>query len=377
MTQTAIEWTDKVWNPIAGCSVVSPGCTNCYAMRMAARIQRMGGTAAKKYAGTTMDSKAGAVWTGRINFDTEALRAPFGWKKPARVFVNSMADLFHDDVTDEQIDKVFAVMALNPRHTFQVLTKRAKRMRAYMLERWQGTPAQTICGIHVPAGGPTGRMVRVEEACQPYLDRYKLVDPDDDALWTDDSNCKAMQWGWPLPNVWLGVSVEDQRRADERIPDLLATPAAVRWISAEPLLGPLDLSAIKIPLHGESFQIINALHHKDSLNLGREQPAIDWVVAGGESGPGARPCHPDWVRTLRDQCASTNVAFFFKQWGRWRPLIAADTRRDWLIVYANGERDIPDDRSPDESAGECAMLPCGKRGAGAELDGREHREWPA
>ncbi|HZQ01376.1 MAG TPA: phage Gp37/Gp68 family protein [Reyranella sp.] len=275
---TRIEWTDATWNPTVGCSIVSPGCTNCYAMKMAHRIA---GTF-PHYAGLTMRTKAGAVWTGKVaEARADVLLKPLRWKSPRRIFVNSMSDLFHEDLPDAAIDKVFAVMALCPQHTFQVLTKRAERMRKYFAD--------------------ADRFWKVTH----HLDVTGLV--------------------WPLPNVWLGVSAERQIEAEERIPHLAMTPAAKRFISAEPLLGPVHLA-------------------------GADLHCLDWVIAGGESGPRARPAHPDWIRGLRDQCARAGVPFFFKQWGEW--------------VFNEACEPEPFER-------------LGKKAAGAMLDGREHREWPA
>ena len=196
-----IEWTEATWNPITGCSVVSSGCRHCYAMKLAGtRLQHH-----PSRAGLTVDTSAGPVWNGQVRFNEQWIQQPLQWRRPRKIFVCAHGDLFHENVPDEWIDRVFAVMALAPHHTFQVLTKRAARMQTYLQAR--GLPsrldqqARSICG-----------------------DRGLPKAP-----------------GYPLPNVWLGVSVEDQYAADERIPLLLQTPAAVRWISAEPLLGPVDL----------------------------------------------------------------------------------------------------------------------------------------
>jgi protein gp37 len=238
-TKNGISWTDKTWNPVVGCSIVSPACTNCYAMAQAARIQRMTG-GNTHYAGTTREVNGKPVWTGKlVQAPDHILTAPLRWRRPSRVFVNSMSDLFHDDMPEEWIDTVFAIMARAQHHTFQVLTKRPVRMRRYMSH--------------------AGRHHRV----------------------------------WPPPNVWLGVTAEDQAHANERIPDLLVTPAAVRFVSAEPLLGPVSFGGM--------------LRH------------LDWIIVGGESGRGARPMHPDWVRAIREQCSEAGVAFHFKQWGSWAP----------------------------------------------------------
>lgn len=381
---SAIEWTDATWNPVTGCSVVSPGCTNCYAMKLAGtRLQHH-----PSRAGLTRETKAGPVWTGEVRFNEQWLTQPIEWKAPRRIFVCAHGDLFHEAVPDDWIDQVFAIMALSPRHTFQVLTKRPDRIRAYMNEKWQGTPAQVIAGLSIPAGGPTGRMVRVKEACEPLLDRFKLADPDRNELWTEAGKCKAMQWGWPLPNVWLGVSVEDQTRADERIPDLLRTPAAKRFLSCEPLLGPINLERIQCPVETpaddvsqgwkfDALQTGDYCEFQDSLGVwaGGDGPnrstRIDWVICGGESGPGARPMHPDWARQLRDQCQDAGVPFFFKQWGEFQPASYGifghamhwqDQPGRWVDGLGNIDRHT--------------MVRVGKKVAGALLDRREWREMP-
>lgn len=223
-SRSSIEWTEVTWNPIAGCTVLSPGCTNCYAMRMAARLAAMG---QEKYQGTTRKSGGRAKWTGRINVADAALDEPRTWKAGRLVFVNSMSDLFHEDVPTAVIQRVFTTMSATPQHTFQVLTKRADRL----LELSPELP-------------------------------------------------------WPR-NVWMGVSVENADYA-WRIDRLRRTGATTRFLSLEPLLGPLD-----------------------DLDLA----GIDWVIVGGESGPGARPMDQDWVRSIRDQCVAAGVAFHFKQWG--------------------------------------------------------------
>ncbi|KRE02568.1 hypothetical protein ASE61_14910 [Bosea sp. Root670] len=352
MAETSIEWTERTWNPIVGCSIVSPGCTNCYAMGMADRFKHVyrgrkwAGAAAQ---GMTRRVNGKAIWTGQLTLAPDhILTEPLRRKRPTTYFVNSMGDLFHEDTPEDWIDRVFAVMALTPHHTYQVLTKRGARMREYMLEQWQGTPARTVSLGHgetlsIPAGGPTGRRVRVEEACERYLEQFGLVDTTKDHLWTEEGNCKAMQWQWPLPNVWLGVSTEDQKRADERIPELLATPAAVRFVSAEPLLGPIDFRDITIPQEVGTWQV-NALEcdcpAEEDTELGGAK--LDWIIVGGESGPGARPMHPDWPRQIRDQCAAAGTAFFFKQWGNWFPLVDRDKDDpDWRLDYS---RRYSDDR---------------------------------
>jgi len=274
-----IEWTDRTWNPIVGCSVVSPGCTNCYAMKQAARLLDKPGS---HYEGTTEPSKGGQVWTGKVARAPEkTLAAPLHWRKPCRVFVNSMGDLFHEDVPDEWIDRVFAVMALAPQHTFQILTKRANRMREYA-ERADES-LQELDGL-CTSGGIAAKEVHRG------------------ARWWQNKKSVPR---WPLPNVWLGVSAEDQARADERIPLLLDTPAAVRFISYEPALGPVRLQ----------WSWIDRISHRQE---GIEDPSdgyLDQIIVGGESGSAARPCDIDWVRSIINQCKAAGVAVFVKQLG--------------------------------------------------------------
>lgn len=390
---SSIEWTESTWNPVAGCSVLSPGCTHCYAMGMAARIEKMMAATGKPtpYAGLTQPGKAGPVWNGRMAVaPDETLTQPLRWKRARRIFVNSMSDLFHEGVADETIDRIFAVMALCPQHTFQVLTKRAKRMRAYFAERWQGTPAQRFkvgdTVIDMPAGGETGRFHQVEHACEDIFRLMPaLVDTDNDSLWDDKGSLKLRQFKWPLPNVWLGVSTEDQARADERIPHLLATPAAKRFISAEPLLGTIDLKRIQVEGHG--WQDVLAGWRDCDDYPGREE-RLDWVIAGGESGPRARPMHPDWARSLRDQCAAAGVPFFFKQWGEWgpidrHPMTVAHAIADDGTLYRMSDLSYPDGprrgeaiRANHDHAHLHTIYRVGKKAAGAELDGKLHREFP-
>lgn len=307
---THIEWTDATWNPVTGCSVVSPGCTNCYAMKLAGT--RLRDHPSRK--GLTAPSKAGPVWNGKVRFNADWLDQPLRWAKPRRIFVCAHGDLFHEDVPDAVIDQVFAVMALAPRHTFQVLTKRAARMRAYV-----GDPA-TMRRIYELV---CDRVV-VEELA------VVLIAPgSDERLVPAGPRIHLDQW--PLPNVWLGVSVEDQARADERVPELLATPAAVRFVSLEPMLGPVDLhiawlgeSALEGECWGDCLWCKKGGPPMHNCQLGRQSEAsfdkgrsgLDWVILGGESGPGSRPMHPDWARQVRDDCAAAGVAFFLKQWGR-------------------------------------------------------------
>ncbi len=316
MSRTKIEWADAVWNPVTGCTKVSEGCRHCYAER---QVQRFGDRV----------HPDGGHDFRRVMMHCSKLDQPLHWRKPRRVFVCSMGDLFHDDVSDEFIAAVFGVMAASPQHTFMVLTKRPERMHAY-----------------------AARL----DALMPHLQD------------TDERTLGDTRWGsgvhfpdFPLSNVWLGVSTENQAAADERIPLLLQTPAAVRFVSCEPMLGPVDVSKWLRP---------RSAPHKDGYG-GDHAPGftsdlrvLDWVICGGESGPGARPMHPDWARSLRDQCAAAQVPFFFKQWGEWAPNCLCDKKR-------------PCRTTPRPEPGHLGcMFRCGKKAAGRELDGRTHDEIP-
>lgn len=359
-----IEWTDATWNPIVGCSIKSPGCANCYAMPMAKRIEAMfaGTTGAPQYRDLTKTVKGKAVFTGKVALAPDhILTQPLRWKRGRKIFVNSMGDLFHENVPDEWIDKVFAVMALCPQHTFQVLTKRAERMRKYLATSFDDGKSFDRVVIemmrYTDAGYPC-RRESYERHGMPYRAPRSAAD-----------------W-WPLPNVWLGVSTERQQEADERIPHLLATPAAVRFISAEPLLGPIDLYSLR---HSpdDYWPRWDAL--KGFKSNHKHTAKLDWVIVGGESGSGARPMHPDWVRSLRDQCDAADVPFFFKQWGEyrsWQPgdcgdvkhISARDGRCGLNPGFVDGERSPRSDTTP--------VARIGKKSAGRLLDGKEHNEFP-
>ncbi|MFP2963359.1 DUF5131 family protein [Myxococcus sp. 1LA] len=375
MAETAIEWTDHVWNVTKGCSRKSPGCGGgtpgprkggCYAERMAIRLAGPG----QPYEGLVESTPAGPRWTGKVVLDEELLDAPLRWRRPRRVFVNSMSDLFHESLSFEAIDRVFATMRLAERHTFQVLTKRADRMREYV--EW-ARARSLVEGLEVVPGRP-------------------------------------ITWERAHANVWLGVSVEDQRRADERIPHLLATPAAVRFLSCEPLLGPVDLSRW-LPRaryylarcarcgHTASSEFFGELRNHDDADvecpicghlLQDEVPGISWCIVGGESGPGARPMHPIWARRLRDQCVAAGVPYFFKQWGAWKPCCTM-TEAETEALYVPLPAGVPDDSprrckvasvsftpEPMPVGGEVhTLFELGKKRAGRVLDGRTWDEFPA
>ena len=249
--KTRIAWTDSSWNPIRGCTAVSAGCENCYAQRVAHRFSGPG----QPYEGLTRATAHGPKWTGEVRLVPEMLEQPLKWRKPRRIFVNSMSDLFHEWVTDDFIDDVFDVMRRAERHTFQVLTKRPERMRDYMLN------------------SPN-----------------------------------------PPPNVWLGVSVENEAAAEKRIHHLVNTPAAVRFLSVEPLLGPVRLDAVQDDELGALWNVLDGM-------------GIGWVIVGGESGPNARPCDIDWIRSIVAQCKSAGVPVFVKQLGA-KPYLGSEPSGD-------------------------------------------------
>jgi protein gp37 len=260
-TNTTIEWCDYTWNFIRGCRVVSAGCDNCYAQRLALRFSGEGGS----YEGLARMVNGKPRWTGKLKVVEKDLSAPLKWKKPGRVFVNSMSDLFYEEVEPLLVARAFNLMAKCPHLDFQILTKRPQRM------------------------------LQVLKAYQKTLD------------YTDE------QWIATWPNVWLGVSVENQQAADERIPLLLQAPAAIRFLSCEPLLSPINLAqaypcGYYCDEGGGEFG-----HHDHPFFTPGIASQIHWVITGAESGPGARPMNEDWVRSLRDQCNLAGVAFFYKQ----------------------------------------------------------------
>jgi protein gp37 len=287
MGKTSIEWTDKVWNCVRGCSRVSEGCRNCYAERIAARFSAEDGDPRLPFSEFAIMTPAGPRWTGRVELIESKLLEPLSWRKPCRVFVNSMSDLFHENLPDEAIDRVFAVMALCTHITFQVLTKRAERMRRYM----------DVFG--------DGRRVCVND----QIGRWMQFMDDFPKGRSFPRFCEQ----WPLANVWLGVSVEDQKTADERIQLLLKTPAAVRFVSAEPLLGPVDFR--------QWLRCVACAEGRTDESRDRGDPCqtivLDQIIVGGESGPGARPCRVEWVESIIEQCRAAGVACFVKQLGAY------------------------------------------------------------
>lgn len=299
--KSGIEWTDATWNPVTGCTKVSEGCRNCYALTFAERWRGTPG----HYFENGFD----------ITLRPDKLNQPLLWKKPRKIFVNSMSDLFHESVPFEFIFAVWARMIGAPQHIYQILTKRPARMLEFF--KWNERQA-----------------VRVETY---------------------------------LPNVWIGVSVENQQAADERIPLLLKAPAAVRFLSCEPLLGPVNIAPYLWDIGTWEPYESKSDHKLNGLYSASMEDGIDWIIVGGESGNKARPMHPEWARDLANQCNSAGVAFFFKQWGQHIP-------------YSQ----IPEGfEMSDEQRAECDTYPHGesfikgsKKMNGRLLDGREWNEMP-
>lgn len=356
--KTKIEWTDATWNPMTGCTRVSPGCEHCYIdwappFRIEGRhfVDRDG-----------QRSNAIGSTTG-VRLHLERLDQPLRWKKPRRVFVNSLSDIFHEDVPDEYIARIFAVMALAPQHTFQVLTKRHGRMRS---------------------------LLNSESFKDKVLIALLFMTAERGIEWPPPQG-----YAWPIPNVWLGVTVEDQQRADLRIPALLDTPAAVRFLSCEPLLGRVGLSRWLDPERDCDCGVpaLEGAGQHAATCRSFDQPEINWVIVGGESGKDARPMHPEWARSLRDQCTAAGVPFFFKQWGEWAPpgqaasYSAPATRGGTAQTPSGGHRSAYiDDAGSERSTNELTsfripetwaqVARVGKRDAGRELDGRTWDETP-
>lgn len=307
--KSKISWCNATWNPIVGCTIVSPACTNCYAMQWANQMLD-GNPKSPHYDGTTKKVNGNAVWTGKINIAPDSiLNKPLDWRKPRIIFVNSMSDLFHVDVPDKWIDMIIEVIKQCPQHRFLVLTKRPQRMRDYMVN---------------------------------YYMKHTEVPH----------------------NLWLGVTAENQETANERVPLLLETPAFIRFVSAEPLLGPIDFSKV---YEGKE----NSYSSK-----AEPYPKLDWVIVGGESGKNARPTHPDWIMDILHECNQFNTPFFFKQWGEFCPCYVsiggftphdAPDFKDLVRRWENGE-----------ILGEgIKLLRRGKKRTGNMLDGKIYENVPS
>ncbi|MFI7644101.1 DUF5131 family protein [Nonomuraea sp. NPDC049400] len=356
--KTKIEWSDATWNPVTGCTKVSPGCDNCYAE-----------TFAERWRGT----KGHHFENGfDVQLRPERLDQPLRWKTPRRIFVNSMSDLFHDAVPDEYIARVFATMALTPQHTYQILTKRHGRMRSFLTNPPKNDNGEYEDGVGwLPGSGAKWMVAEALEETGRDADRR-----------LNEEQWALVEWPagrleWPLPNVWIGVSVEDQQRAELRIPALLETPAAVRFLSCEPLTRLVDLRNLKV-----RDRLIDCLggdvkDPADGAVICGTPSVIDWVIVGGESGPGARPMYPDWARNLRDQCQG-RAAFYFKQWGLWAPYgqgqpNAAGKHGAVAMVFPDGRTEPP---CLGALGGPVLMARYGKHRAGRVLDSRTWDEFP-
>ena len=314
---TKIEWTNETWNPIIGCNKISPGCDNCYAEKMAHRLMHMPYGADYQFVlkdnGESDPEKYKNLpkWNGETHFQKSQLEKPLKWKKPRMIFVVSMGDLFHESNFFEDIIQIFQIIIKCPQHTFQILTKRAERM----LNFFQEFP--------------------------------ELSD---------------------LKNVWLGVTAENQEQTYKRIPFLLQTRAAIRFVSIEPMLSKIDLTKIVVKKRFDkcssdiSIDALKGWHGGVELD---ERTKLDWVICGGESGHKARPMHPDWVQSLRDQCKESNVPFFFKQWGEYLPIMDPKELKKY-----------PLNKLVEKHEWQTVFAKLGKSKTGRLLDGKEHNEMP-
>ncbi|KGT75822.1 hypothetical protein MA20_32050 [Bradyrhizobium japonicum] len=374
--RSAIEWTDASWTPVRArnlitgkvgwhCEHATTGCEHCYSEGFNKRL------------GTGLPFKPGHRKDIEIFLDEQMLTQPLRWKKPRKIFVCSMTDAFADFVTDEMLDRMFAVMAMSPQHTFQVLTKRAKRMRRYLTNADQNEAASV--GIRSP--GFTVNQ-RVQALVADYMKLGKFRVNGFGPLYKEDwERAKPNLRPLPLQNVWLGVSAERQPEADERVPELQATPAAVRFVSLEPLLGHISLHALNLatPTPSDALRGVQCVPDGSLEGHHNEQIAkLDWVIVGGESGRDARPMHPDWPRSLRDWCQACDVAYFFKQWGEWAPSTPEEARGNphsgWQANAAHPHVAKASALYPEAGAKFIARV--GKKAAGRLLDGVEHNEFP-
>ncbi|MBU2701128.1 protein gp37 [Sporomusaceae bacterium BoRhaA] len=327
MGKSKIEWCDRVWNPVTGCTKVSPGCEHCYAERMSKRFGEKWGLPADN--------------PFKVMTHSDRLDQPLHWTKPSKVFVCSMSDLFHDDVPDKFIIDVLSVIAEAHTHTFLILTKRPERMLEML--------------------------------------SYKNVAND---VWLQTSRgVDDEKSPWPLDNLWLGVTAENQEQAKQRIPILLQIPAAKRFVSVEPMLGPVKLSRyLKWPIcehwrpdEGGNPNEYGKYHWEKQSLVARGWVGLDWVICGGESGPGARPMHPDWVRSLRDQCKAAGTPFLFKQWGEWVQVEGSGACEPTPICYWNEE--IEDWKSGLATHTQ-NMVRVGKKKAGRLIDDQLWDQYP-
>lgn len=366
-TTTRIEWADATTNTAVGCSHCSPGCDHCYAERFAHRLSRHPATA-KVYAGV-VDSRG--KWTGKINSNFSEKMYPHRVPgKGKRVFVGSMTDIFHPNYPAENRDELFAsimadcIFSNGHGHTFIILTKRPQAMAEYfaagpgtLLRRW----GRAGNGWIIVGDGDS-------ETFEEYADGQTIPQE-----MTSTRDNLRQDYLWPLPNLWLGVTVCNQVEADAKIPALLATPAEKRFVSVEPMLGPVDLSKylVRFRCHECGSETLKNVENflcpscgKEALGSQHFSTALDWVICGGETGSGARPMNPDWVRSLRDQCQEATVPFFFKSWGEWAPDCLCGTKK-------------PHPETPRPTPGHMGcMFKCGKANSGRSIDKRTWDEVP-
>ena len=361
--KTKISWADSTWTTVSGCQRVSRGCESCYAESLSATRLKT----SRRYAGVAEMTPGGEPrWTGLVRTHADILDQPLRWKRPRMIFCNSMSDTFHKDVPNEFIAAIFGIAAACPQHTFQILTKRAER-----LPEWFAWAARMTSGRFAGAAlaDLAAAWLRGEVSSFDYTDGQHPAN----IMWLAAS--RAAGTGWPLPNVWLGVSCEDQATADERIPYLLRVPAPVHWISYEPALGPLDARAY---LDGGGTECSPRYC---------SHPFLRFVVAGGESGRNARPMHPQWARDLRDQCKTAGVAFHFKQHGEWvggrMHGVHPRTEKGYLCGSIDMLGNFFETASPwnghdDDGIGshEAVMVRVGRKLGGRLLDGVLHDEFP-
>lgn len=319
MTEHKISWLNmpgykpETWNPIIGCNKISPGCDNCWAEKMAIRQAHMSG--AREYSNVVRSNPS--KWNGKTQFVESALHKPLYWKNPRMIFVCDMGDLFHETVKYEWFKKVMNIIEMSPEHIFIILTKRPERAAEFLAT---------------------------------YRDRSLIL-----------ISVNGKKITWPFSNLWVGASTENQEQFNKRVPLLLKVPAAKRFVSIEPMLGPIDFYDPII--NGEHYHTLKGFGDISGSRGYGGGPALDWIIVGGESGPKARPIHPDWVRSVRDQCAGAGTPFFFKQWGEWLPLRyggQGSTEFNWC------EKKLPYQW----------MCKVGCKAAGDLLDGKQHHEWP-
>lgn len=363
MSKTSIEWTQEVWNPTTGCNKINPGCKFCYAEVMHKRLMVM---QPNKYSRPFLD--------GAFEHP-ESLLLPLKWKKPRTIFVNSMSDLFHDNISVDYIAQVYAIMFLANQHTYQVLTKRSNRRREIL------------------------NSLEFMELLHKYINQFhdKYIKRLEQELYFFDDILN----GFPFKNIWEGSSTADQASLEAELPHLLETPAYVRFLSAEPLLGPLRLL--------QTYMLAVGKFPKGHVPKRRE--GLHWVITGGESGNKARPSHPDWYRSLKTECEAMKIPFFFKQWGKWLPIeqdspnkIGPDFKREeeytdraeyeielnkflkfWKkriqVININGLIITPhismiEPHLADESLKPTAVYNYGKKNSGNLLDGEKHLNFP-